>query len=417
MSEPRKAIRDTYDAVVDMSSSSRTGAYIYLIVKFTYKIINGSCQIDDPVPLYHDLRDETLEPRLKAGTDFWVEKEMTDFVVQGHAYAPAGIPAEKMEVAVHVGRSVKTVVVFGKRMIRWDRTGKIHITAPEPFLKLPLTYENAYGGIDWRVIPDDADTPETQFRLQTDHPGMYPRNPFGKGYLVVDGEVPDMEMPNLEDPDDLLTEDRLITGEPKLWYRQPLPWCFDWVHPYTFPRYIFFDELVDAWFPGPEDEEMPEVRRGFLPADYRSYTKDRAFSAGPHPMFYQEASYGMVFREVRPGERIVLKGMHPEKGVISFSLPERPPNLEIEIEGDSEPVYPRLLSIVCRPEEETVSMVYVGTRELPRLFIPGIHKHIPIRGYVDGDQPVEYETPPTFKDKLENAKKEHRENAKEGAGE
>ena len=37
-------------------------------------------------------------------------------------------------------------------------------------------------------------------------------------------------MPNLEDPDDLLTE-RLLTGDPQLWYRQPLLACCDWLHP------------------------------------------------------------------------------------------------------------------------------------------------------------------------------------------
>lgn len=406
----RQPVRDNYDAVIDLAISEELGAYANLIVKFTYKISNGFCVLDKPEPLYHDMRDENIQPRLKAGTDFWPIKLMTDVVVQGSAFAPGGTPIEKMEVSIRVGKRLKRIAVFGRREIIWDRQGRPCIEEPEPFFKMPLIYENAYGGIDWRVAVEDAESPEMQLMLQTDHPGMYPRNPFGKGYLVVDGEVPDMEMPNLEDPDDLLTVERLIVGDPALWYRQPLPWCFDWVHPYTFPRYLYFLDDVDAWFPGPEDEDMPEVQRGFLKRKYRSRPEVRSSDNGPHPMFYQEASYGMIFSNLRHGEEIVITGMHPEKTEIAFRLPDAPPELEIEIEGSKEEVKPNLHSVICKPSEEKVILVYGGLRELQRLFIPGIHKHIPIAGYVNGDRPLVYEAPPTVKEKIEEARKKDESN-------
>ena len=411
MSESRKPVSDVYDAVVDLGSSAELGPYAYLLVKFTYDVSGGSCVLTAPEPLRHDIRDENLQPRLKAGTDFWVDKIMTDVVVRGSAFALSGIPTTEMNVSVQVGSFVKRISVFGRRKIIWDKHGKPRIEDPEPFLEMPLTYENAYGGIDWRVPVENADSLEMQVILQTDHPGMYPRNPFGKGYLVVDGEVPEMEMPNLEDPEDLLTEERIITKKPELWYKQPLPWCFDWVHPYTFPRYIYFYELVDAWFPGPEDENMPEVKRGFLPPGYRSVMKGRGFDEGPHPMFYQEASYGMSFAHLNPGEKISISGMNQEKEVVSFNLPSEKPLLEIEIEGNREAVEPKLTSVECFPGEEKVSLVYVAIRELHRLFVPGIHKHIPVKGFVDGGMAIEYEAPPTMKEKLDHAKEEHEKNA------
>jgi hypothetical protein len=38
--------------------------------------------------------------------------------------------------------------------------------------------------------------------------------------------------------------------------------------------------------------------------------------------------------------------------------------------------------------------------KLPRRFIPGIHKKIPIALSVDGDEPIRYVTPPTIHDQL-----------------
>ena len=411
MNESRKPVSDLYDAVIDMDSSPKHGAFAYILVKFSYRASGDLCVPCEPEPLKHDLRDEKLQPRIQAGTDFWIKKELTDVVINGSAYAPEGKPTTHMTVSVQIGNFSKIISVFGRRMITWDSAGRPKINEPEHFDEMPLTYENAYGGIDWRVNVEGLESLDMQFRLQTDHPGLYPRNPFGKGYLVVDGEVPDMEMPNLEDPDDLLTEERLITGSPELWYKQPLPWCFDWVHPYTFPRYVYFSELVDAWFPGPEDERMPEVKRGFLPPGYRAIVKNRLFNEGPHPMFYQEASYGMSFRELRPGEKIIIRGMHPEKEIVSFCLPVSDPLLELEIEGNRELVRPELLNVECFPKEEKFTLTYVGIRELPRLFIPGIHRYIPLKGYVNSTGPIEYEAPPTIKEKIEKAKKEHEQHA------
>ncbi len=99
---------------------------------------------------------------------------------------------------------------------------------------------------------------------EADHPGVYPRNPWGKGYVVRPGPWDDVWVPNLEEPSDLLSADRLVVGDPTLWYRQPLPWYLGPVPVLTFPRYTHLVADTDAWFPGPQDESMPEVRRGYL---------------------------------------------------------------------------------------------------------------------------------------------------------
>lgn len=406
MTNERTPARGEYDAVVDLGSTPEQGSYVYSLVKRTYAMENNGLTLVEAEPLFHDHRDEDLEPRIVAGTDFWDQKQFTDFVVLGSAFAPGGNPVPQREVSVRVGGVEKRLAVFGKRAITWSDGGAPRIDPPGPFIEMPLTAERAYGGIDWRVALPEAllEDPLVSSQLEADHPGMYPRNPFGKGYLVEPGEVPKLAAPNLEDPKDLLTPDRLIVKDPRVWYKQPLPWHLDWVHPMSFPRNVHFAGGMDAWFEGPEDASMPEVARGFLMPNYRQVMEARALEQGPHPCFFQGASHGLVLPSLQGAEPVVLTGMHPEQEELRFSLP-RPPDLRITIEGDEQAVQPRLHHVVCRPTENRVTAVWGGTREMTRMFIPGIHKHIPISLSVDGDTPVSYETPPTLKDQIAQAKK------------
>jgi len=404
----QKLENNSYEATLDLARSKDGRDYVMVLVKYTYLIRNNRCILHKPEPLLYDYRDEDLEPRLQPGTDFWPCKMLTDFVVQGSAFAPNKRPIDRIEVSVQVAKTIKRIAVFGKRLIQWTED-RINISMPEPFEEIPLTYQNAYGGIDWRVqiSEKDQENPELilSFVNDQDHPGLYPRNPFGKGYLVEQGEVPDMVMPNLEDPSDLITPERLVIKDPKLWYRQPLPWCFDWVHPITFPRYVFMLPEMDAWYPGPEDEQMPEVKRIFIPSGYHSQMRDRNLLSCPHPNFFQEASHGLVFSDLKGNEPVKIVGMHPEKPVIEFYLPGHTPVIEIQIEEEKKRVMPRLHSVVCRPAENILTMLFGATMDTPKRFVPGIHKNIPISAYIDGGEPLRFEAPPTIRELLKEAEK------------
>lgn len=400
MSTPRKPARDGYDALLALGPWEGTTPTAYVLVKQTFAIHQGRCALAPPEPLLHDWRDENLEPRLRPGTDFWPLKERTDFVVRGAAYAPGGRPRSAMMVSARIAATSRRIAVFGRRKIAWTPSGAPLIGEPEPFMSMPVTWSNAYGGVDRRVRPAGAvDLPQLlAAALDHDHPGAYPRNPFGKGYFVAQGPVDGAEMPNLEDPGDMLTPDRLVSGDPRAWYRQPLPACFDWMHPLMFPRFLWFGAGVDAWFPAPDDETMPEVRMGLLPSGYRAQQGD-----GVDARFYQEAPLGLALSGVRGDEEISIEGMHPERPVISFHLPGPPPRIVFTVEG--QPVAPpvRTHSIIVEPAAERVSLVYGATVELPRPFIPGVHRHIPIAVAVDNDALIVFDTPPTVRDQLANA--------------
>jgi hypothetical protein len=407
MSTPRKPVRPEFDAFIDFATFREVGDFpcAYAVVKFTIAMgANGKTAPAPAEPLYWDIRDEKLKPRVKAGSDYWARKELTDFVVKGSAFAPDGKPTKSMQVSAQIGAATKKIQVFGKRMVEWAGGEVAWVPPPEPFSEMPLVYENAYGGIDFRVRPwKPAETPGYPWGREVDSPGCYPRNPVGKGYLVEPGEVPDFELPNLEDPDDLLTTERIVTRDPKMWYRQPMPWCFDWTMMLTFPRYLWVHSGVDAWFPGPQDAAMPEVRRGYCLENYRDLMNKRTDS---HPLnrFYQEGSLGFILKDVKAGEPVVLKGMNPAEPTIRFDLPQPLKSLEFEIEGKRDAVKPRLHHIVCRPAEKLMTMTYAGEVRLPRIFVPGIHKHIPVAIRVNGGAPVPYQTPLTVRDLVEASK-------------
>lgn len=413
-------------------------------VKVSYRVLpDGSCAPAPAVPLGPDPRAPAGEgPRLVPGCDYWPEKGATDVVVHGSAWAPGGVPAPRFEAAVRVGEAEKRLCVFGRRAITWVR-GKPRIDEPEPCEKVALGWENAYGGIDWRVPLPGAEDPVEELIVQTDHPGLYPRNPFGKGYVVQRGEVPGLQMPQLEDPDDLLEAGRLVVGAPELWYEQPLPWSLGWQPAIFWPRCVFFAPGVDAWHPCPEDADLAEVRRGLLPVDFRAQMAAREQALGPHPRFFEEASAGLSLGRaaeaaaegdgeaeagdrqgeegsesgerpaaeppgLRGGEEVSLRGLHPTAEEITFTLPPLP-RLTLGLAGDGQSVTPMVQSVELYPEEERFTLLLVTRRALPRVFIPGVHLRIPLWAAVDDNRPVRYQPPVPLRVQLAAAERAQKE--------
>ncbi len=396
----RVPARPQYDAVVGLDPRSATEPmFAFALVKLTYEIRGTAAVLGQPEPLLHDFwSDENLEPRFPPGSDYWLDKQSTDVVVRGSACAPSGRPTPSMFVSAQVGRTTKRIAVFGKRLVEWSQ-GRPRLGRPEPFTEMPLLYQNAYGGLDNRV-PIPAELEEDYMRtvalgMQFDHPGLYPRNPVGKGYLVMPDPIDGVEVPNLEDPTNMLTAERLIVRKPELWYRQPMPWCFEWTVGPTFPRYLFLG--VDAWFPPPDDASLPEVQRGFIPAQlHRRLEKDHDLAVG----YRQEASLGMVVSAPLSGQPVTLAGMHPEEPTIAFTIPPAP-SIEIEVEGERSALPPLLTNLVLFPAERKFTAVYCAkTKSLQRVFIPGIHNNIPIAARINRDAPIRYQSPPTIHDRL-----------------
>lgn len=404
----RDPARSHYDAVVDLYPHHGVPDAAYALVKFTYDVSTGQPRLMEADPLLHDFRDEDVEHPLLPGSDFHFYKRATDVVVLGSAHPPHGRSATSMQVAVTVGDREVRVQVHGPRVVEWTPRGNPKFGAPQPFDKMPVVWEEAYGGADQRVpVEPEPESPMDLARLEFDHPGLYPRNPFGKGYVVKPDPIEGIPLPNLEDPRDPLTEERFLVEDPRSWYRQPRPVALSWTHPLMFPRFVYLG--ADAWYPAPEDARLPEVRSGILEAGYRERYIENDSGPGPALPYYQEAHPDLVFAELPPGTPLRIEGMHPGGRVVRFEMPRRP-RLGLEIEGRYRELPPRLTGVLVEPEREQMAVTYsVVTADLPRKYVPGVHGHIPLALQVHGDEPVRYRTPPTLRQQLEAAEDEQAE--------
>jgi hypothetical protein len=92
----------------------------------------------------------TGEPGLSAPvyeSEYAPRKPRCDVLLNGSAYAPGGRPVDRVTVSLRVGGMRKSFDVVGNRV--WQ-AGALSIGAskPVPFIKMPFSYDNAFGGTD-----------------------------------------------------------------------------------------------------------------------------------------------------------------------------------------------------------------------------------------------------------------------------
>ncbi|WP_437570564.1 DUF2169 family type VI secretion system accessory protein [Sorangium sp. So ce542] len=206
-------------------------------------------------------------------TDFTLPKPAVDVLVRGHACMPDEAPGERLNIAVTIGGYPKTAVVVGDRV--WERhLGHLVASAPQPFRRMPVTYEHAFGGAD----------------LLSDRSGRarLAENPVGKGFGERAEHLVDRPLPNIE-----------CAAHPiAAWNQRPKP--------------VGFGPIARDWEPraalaGTYDERWFETRRPLWPTDLS-------------PRFHQCAPVDQQIEGLRGGEPISLAGFSPT-GPIRFRLP------------------------------------------------------------------------------------------------
>ena len=398
MSE-REPFRPDFDAVVDFYPPQRMPEMVYGLLKRTYEIVNDRLVPCEVIPLNHDIRDPDTPAPLAPGSDFWPMKGGTDVIVRGSACAPGGKPVRSQMIRVTVGKDQKPIAVYGDRVVEWVGPGQVRFSEPEPFTEIPVEWKRAYGGADLRVPVDMEPTLGNLSRLELDHPGLYPRNPLGRGYCVVDEPAEGVLLPNLEDPNQLLRPETYITRDPQLWHRQPLPACYEHTNYGMFSRYAWLG--LEAWYQPPQDTPLREVELGYLPANWHELpTIVMAHSPLP-PLALQEGPMGMVYPTLEPGTPVIAEGMHPELAYVGFPIPPLP-KLSFFIDGKIyEAAEIQLQNVLLMPNEAKVSLTYVARNwDMPRPFVPGIHRNIPLALVVDGKHTVPYECPPSVREQV-----------------
>jgi hypothetical protein len=309
------------------------------------KLISGDVYYDDP-----------MNSPVKYESDFVPFKLATDVVVNGTAYAPNGEPTPSFTSSVQVGTIRKDILVIGDRVCRFRDGGPPAFSDPEPLTTLEVRYDLAYGGMDIYSDP----------KL----PCPYGRNPLGRGFVIANTKraVDGLELPNLEDPGDLLTPERLCLGHFVHWERQPMPQGFGWVPKHWRPR----GELAGVM---PADREVErELRRAYalvVPPDQQEmYAKtglpDMDFR------FFNGASPGLVLPFLSGSEWVQLTNLTPA-GELHFQLPGDRPKIGLDIgRGTQEPAVV-LHTVMIRVDDDQVDLVwrvavpYPGPDWLPQM--------------------------------------------------
>lgn len=252
----------------------------------------------------------SAEPSLRFESDLVRTKTATDVLVLGHCYAPDGRPITALDAGFRVGPVVKRLRVLGERYWRGGRP-----SPPEPFLRMPLRWERAFGG-------PDPETPEASAPRWDD------RNPIGTGFARSARAAEGLRLPNLEHPDRLIGH----LGD------APEPACTGPIPPHWQPR---------VGLAGTYDAEWQEQRFPLLPDDF----DDRHYQCAPTD---QQAPGFLT-----GGEPVVLINLTPD-GERRFSLPR----LELGLEtffynGERRPHDPpRLHSVILEPDLDRLSLVW-----------------------------------------------------------
>ena len=323
------------------------GAHILsVLVKRTFDIVpGGECTLaaeDRPVLAGDVFWDDPMNSSVRYESDFVPFKLATDVVVNGAAYAPAGVATQLCMVGVQVGDRQKSFAVLGDRVARYTG-GTPAFTDPAPFTSMPLCYERAYGGTD---VYSDPKVPYA-----------YPRNPLGRGFVVRNAPrgVDNLPLPNLEDPAAPLTPERLCLGEFTAWETRPLPVGFAW-----FPKTWVPRALLAGVMPAdrPVEQELRRAYAQLLPADQR----EPYLTHGIRDMdfrFFNGASPGLSVPYLRGGAWVVTDNLSPA-GRVYFQLPATAPRVGLDIgDGVQEPEVV-LQTVMVRMDEGQVDLVWRG---------------------------------------------------------
>lgn len=286
----------------------RSGAEIWIAaVKASYLVgPDGSVGIGEQTPpaVSSEYLGEPGKSTLRYDSDLQLTKPGTDVILHGHAYSSE--PVSHMHVFLRAGPLEKDLLVTGDRFWDWGMFG-LSLSSPVPFTKIPLTYENTYGGTD------DSETA----------PGVLhflPENPVGTGFCLKKEDLAGKKAPNVEYADN---------GKRKPACFAPLPG--DWM-----PR---------AKHGGTYDENWREKRAPLLPEDF----DDRFFYCAPRD---QQVPGGL-----KGGETVEIYGMSPG-GPLKFKLPSPEFTFKTVLGQKTEEHGAKLHTVILEPDIPGFSMVW-----------------------------------------------------------
>jgi hypothetical protein len=255
----------------------KDGAQIWIVaIKATYTFDNSGqvalAAEQEPVCVAPEYFGEPGKSSLKREAELAVEHPGTDVAVNASAYAPSGRPATSVNVAIEVGGLRKMLTVFGDRIWKVGALGA-RKTDPQPFLRIPIVYERAFGGL---VGEGAASAGE-------------PANPVGVGFALEKTLLHQRPLPNVED----------FNHHIESWKDRPAPAGLGAIASDWSPR----RELAGTF-----DDNWKRTQAPLWPLDHKS-------------LFHRSAAPGMWSEQpLKGGERVATVALTP-LGNMSFRLP------------------------------------------------------------------------------------------------
>ncbi|WP_434570466.1 DUF2169 family type VI secretion system accessory protein [Pseudomonas sp. Z3-6] len=312
------------------ASTDKTGReWLVVVAKGTYGIPDHPGQtprlLEQQLPLIMAdvFPGEPSESAAIYENDFALHKPRCDVLLNGHCHAPNGEPAPEVNVALKVGTLVKAFKVIGARIYE-DSALSYSISKPVPFTTMPITYAQAFGGVD-RTHADPAKHK------------WYPWNPVGAGFYPAanSAQTNGLPLPNTEELD------RPVTA-PNEHYK---PMAFGPIGRAWQQRIRWAGTYDQAWL----DHQFP-----FLPEDFDL----RYFQCAPED---QQIDYP------QGGEEVALLNLS-DKGRLAFRLPA---NLKLPMlvvfHGDSTRETAAVVdTVILEPDANRLTLTWRASSPLGR---------------------------------------------------
>jgi hypothetical protein len=339
------------------------GGHIFgVLTKRTYDIVpGGSClrATTDKKLVPGDVHyDDPVNSTVKFESDFIPFKIATDVVLNGRAHAPGGQRVTSLNASLMIGHHRKDLLVLGDRVARYKGKQDPAFTDPQPFETMDLRYERAYGGVDIYSEP----------KMQC----VYGRNHLGRGYVVTNtkSSVENLPLPNIEDPDDLLTPARLCVGDFMQWENQPMPQGLGWTMKMWRPRSSYAGVM-------PADRALEqELRSAYAllvpPAQRKLYMETQLPTMDFR--FFNGASKDLVLPFLSGTEQVRLLNLDP-RGDTQFQLPGERPRIGLDIGLGMQEPEAFLHTVLIRIDDRQVDLIWRGAIPYPgRDWLPNMKK-------------------------------------------
>jgi len=305
------------EAGISVSTNKEGYDFCVVVVKGTFSIEkNGNLILSDeqmPMVYADEHYGDPGSTPIKYECDFAPYKPRTDILVNGYAYSETGKPITETMVGLAVGKVRKTIKVFGNRVWQGGVIG-FRASSPEPFIKIPLRYEKAFGGSDY------------SHQEQKNH-GSELRNLAGVGFLKNSdlNNVENTPLPNLEDPSALI----------RSWSDKPSPVGFGIVGRGWQPRVKYAGTYDKKWL----DDRFP-----FLPNDFDE-------------QYFLSASQDQQLPSLVGGEMVRCLNMTPER-LLTLTVPTLEVPVTYFFRDRTENVTPKLDTFLIEPDEGRVLITW-----------------------------------------------------------